>query len=388
MNPFLAFCLYVAARVFVQYLKFRPKDHQMLSSLKFLLDAMQALKRKNPLTESFLVQLDVDLEGAGIDVGQRNTNFYKKPPIVCSDHNCGPAGLLKINDDLLQFEIPQNTDSVKCSPLFEIRDSQTANADINAYSKLQNPQPNRPTDSPGPPFHVAKGVNFDMDANNFDYISFSSNNSYQLPARGKLPPDPGNGPRIMTLSDSLTPPSDVDKNSPIMTINDSNSRSNSIPNSFSPPSHVTPPSDVDSHQAQHHLSSNTATRSKPSPMTLSSAHTPAVIPTTTTVDFMSTFAMDSDFNNLSFQPNFMNLDDAATTPQFTMPSGWEMSGIETTPGTGLTPSASGEMGWSQMLEGMQDWGLLGVEQQQQRQQQQQQQNRQQEEFDSMRRRLS
>src|SRR5215469_3475958 len=174
MNPFLAFCLYVAARVFVQYLKFRPKDHQMLSSLKFLLDAMQALKRKNPLTESFLVQLDVDLEGTGIDVGHRNTNMYKKPPIVCPNLNRVPSDSLKINDNLLQFEIPQNTDSVRCSPLFEIRDSQTANADINTYNQLQNSQLNRPTDSPGPPFHVAKGVNFDMDTNNFDYISFNS----------------------------------------------------------------------------------------------------------------------------------------------------------------------------------------------------------------------
>jgi len=69
MNPFLAFCLYVAARVFVQYLKFRPKDEQMISSLQFLLAAMHALKRKNPLTESFLVQLDVDLEGMDIDLG-------------------------------------------------------------------------------------------------------------------------------------------------------------------------------------------------------------------------------------------------------------------------------------------------------------------------------
>lgn len=389
MNPFLAFCLYVAARVFVQYLKFRPKDHQMLSSLKFLLDAMHALKRRNPLTESFLVQLDVDLEGAGIDVGQRNTNFYKKTPIVRPHLDCKPSGLLKIDDDLLQFEIPHNTDSVKCSPLFEIRDSQSANADINAFNKLQNSRPNQPTDSPGPPFHVAQSVNLDMDTNNFDYISFNSNNSYQLPARSKLPPEPGSGPPIMAISDSLTPPSDMDKNSPIMTINDSNSRSNSIPNSFSPSSHVTPPSDIETYQSQQHLSSNPNTRSKPSPMTLSNAHTPSAIPTTTTIDFMSTLAMDPDFSNLSFQPNFMNLDDAATTSQFTMSSGWEMSGIETTPGTGLTPSASGEMGWSQMLEGMQDWGLLGVEQhQQQRQQQQRQQNQQQEEFDTIGRRLS
>ncbi|WPG99587.1 Hypothetical protein R9X50_00240500 [Acrodontium crateriforme] len=67
LNPFISFCLYVAARVFVQYLKSRPKDAQIKSSLQFLLSAMHAIKRKNPLTESFLVQLDVDLEGAGLE---------------------------------------------------------------------------------------------------------------------------------------------------------------------------------------------------------------------------------------------------------------------------------------------------------------------------------
>ncbi len=67
MNPFISFCLYVAARVFVQYLKSRPKDTQVRASLQFLLSAMHAIKRKNPLTESFLVQLDVDLESAGLE---------------------------------------------------------------------------------------------------------------------------------------------------------------------------------------------------------------------------------------------------------------------------------------------------------------------------------
>jgi len=73
MNPFISFCVYVAARVFVQYLKTRPKDQQMNSSLMFLLQAMQALRRKNPLTESFLVQLDLDLESAGV------LGFQQKP---------------------------------------------------------------------------------------------------------------------------------------------------------------------------------------------------------------------------------------------------------------------------------------------------------------------
>jgi hypothetical protein len=45
----------------------------MNSSLQFLLQAMQALRRKNPLTESFLVQLDLDLESAGIP------NVQQKP---------------------------------------------------------------------------------------------------------------------------------------------------------------------------------------------------------------------------------------------------------------------------------------------------------------------
>jgi hypothetical protein len=76
MNPFISFCVYVAARVFVQYLKTRPNDQQMNSSLQFLLQAMHALRRKNPLTESFLVQLDLDLESAGIQ------NFQAKTPMT------------------------------------------------------------------------------------------------------------------------------------------------------------------------------------------------------------------------------------------------------------------------------------------------------------------
>lgn len=51
----------------MQYLKSRPADEQIKSSLYFMLSAMYAMKRKNPLAESFLVQLDVDLEAAGLD---------------------------------------------------------------------------------------------------------------------------------------------------------------------------------------------------------------------------------------------------------------------------------------------------------------------------------
>lgn len=109
MNPFMAFCLYVAARVFVQYLKSRRDDETVKSSLHFLLAAMQALKAQNPLTESFLVQLDVDLEGSGLDL-----------PLMASRN---PDGSTKFSG-----EIPVNTDSVHCVPLFEIRESQAPSA--------------------------------------------------------------------------------------------------------------------------------------------------------------------------------------------------------------------------------------------------------------------
>ncbi|KAL6858588.1 fungal-specific transcription factor domain-containing protein [Trichoderma novae-zelandiae] len=66
MNPFIAFCLYVSARVFTQYLKSKPDDAQTIDSLRFLIAAMNALKRRNPLTESFLVQLDVDFEALAL----------------------------------------------------------------------------------------------------------------------------------------------------------------------------------------------------------------------------------------------------------------------------------------------------------------------------------
>ncbi|KAF5018592.1 hypothetical protein F66182_9421 [Fusarium sp. NRRL 66182] len=75
VNPFISFCLYVSARVFVQYLKSRPEDSQTADSLRFLLSAMNALKRRNPLTESFLVQLDVDLEALALRIPKLKTAF-------------------------------------------------------------------------------------------------------------------------------------------------------------------------------------------------------------------------------------------------------------------------------------------------------------------------
>ncbi len=92
MNPFLSFCLYVSARVFVQYLKSRPEDSQTADSLRFLLAAMNALKRKNPLTESFLVQLDVDLEALGSRIPKLKDAFPRSSDSVSVIPSLLPAG--------------------------------------------------------------------------------------------------------------------------------------------------------------------------------------------------------------------------------------------------------------------------------------------------------
>jgi len=84
----------------------RPNDQQIKSSLRFLLQAMQALRRKNPLTESFLAQLNVDLETAGIQGLQQKQYTPSKPklnqiPVAIQDmtesigcHFQGPGKML------------------------------------------------------------------------------------------------------------------------------------------------------------------------------------------------------------------------------------------------------------------------------------------------------
>ncbi|KAH1490925.1 hypothetical protein KXV92_001300 [Aspergillus fumigatus] len=96
MNPFMSFCVYVAARVFVQYLQSRPDDSAARSSLQFFFSALDALKNKNPMTESFLVQLDVDIEGTAFRDIRRPTgetplervpSFVKECASILPVHN-------------------------------------------------------------------------------------------------------------------------------------------------------------------------------------------------------------------------------------------------------------------------------------------------------------
>ena len=104
MHPFLSFCLYVGARVFVQAYKKSPEDENIYQNLEFLLNAMQALRRKHALTESFLVQLIVDLEGTGLDNPLNNSRFsfaLKKTVVGHSFHPCYLSMLLFVSLKML-----------------------------------------------------------------------------------------------------------------------------------------------------------------------------------------------------------------------------------------------------------------------------------------------
>lgn len=72
MNPFMAFCIYIAARVFVYFLKRSPHEQEVVVSLRFLLNAMNALKRRQPITESFLTQLNLDMQASGLGALLKN----------------------------------------------------------------------------------------------------------------------------------------------------------------------------------------------------------------------------------------------------------------------------------------------------------------------------
>ncbi|KAF3893762.1 Binuclear zinc transcription factor [Trichophyton interdigitale] len=137
MNPFLVFCLYVAARVFVQYLKSRPQDQAVRSSLQFLLSAMNALKRKIPLAESFLVQLDVDLEGSGLMTDEGVSKFSYSSVHRSPEDDARQAALRAVRS---QFE--------KCAiGIIDIALLDKQNQDSKTSSK--SPATNSSSDPPG-----------------------------------------------------------------------------------------------------------------------------------------------------------------------------------------------------------------------------------------------
>lgn len=132
MNPFMAFSLYVAARVFVEYLKKMPADQEIRQSLEFLLAAMQAIQMKNPLTESFLVQLNMDIEGSGLSASSHNPDSQHMEgmvSILCRFTTSYQITLQLHGSPLTQFQgstrLPADYGVSKydCSPIFHFSET-------------------------------------------------------------------------------------------------------------------------------------------------------------------------------------------------------------------------------------------------------------------------
>lgn len=127
----------------MQYLKSRPDDSTVYSSLQFVVSALNAMKSKNPLTESFLVQLDVDLEGTGIramDNTKAGSGLSHTVKAMVSPFTPDITRFLREVRKSVANLIQQTycSDNVECTPVYNIRQSQdsgTANESLQDNSK-------------------------------------------------------------------------------------------------------------------------------------------------------------------------------------------------------------------------------------------------------------
>ena len=66
MNSWLSFNLYIAAEVLIEGCRSPETGHQSRNSLEVLLTTLNAMGSKRAVSKSFLKQLKIDLDAAGI----------------------------------------------------------------------------------------------------------------------------------------------------------------------------------------------------------------------------------------------------------------------------------------------------------------------------------
>ena len=332
MNPFISFCLYVAARVFVQYLKSRPKDNQVRTSLQFLLAAMHAIKRKNPLTESFLVQLDVDLEGAGLEDTRAlrqhmpmQTNTTNRSPSCPQAHlgmpdpahidrppAYGDQGLAVYNQPDLQ-NVPTIPVAAGISEPFEYSNVATTNTSYTGYLSNDRNQfdvTNREQRTPG------------------SLHTINDSNQYRSPVN--IGTDMDTSPDGSGGGGGQHTPSSQQNNS-----------SHTSNTAYSPPNAQNPQQQQPQQQRQQQTQPNPQSHNLNN-STLFDPNDPIF---TTGFDMSSYAATSFDPGQ---QQDFMQQSQV-----------WEMGGSS---GTGLTPGGPGadimnmsDVDWNQMMEGLGDW---------------------------------
>ncbi|KAF2272588.1 uncharacterized protein EI97DRAFT_445659 [Westerdykella ornata] len=328
MNPFISFCVYVAARVFIQYLKTRPKDQQMSATLQFMLQAMAALRRKNPLTESFLAQLDVDLESAGLmGLGQRRST--------------GSLTDTKGGEDLTTRRRAVAEQKQGCAPITIPTETQNKNAQAN-YPGNPRPEMQGSADAgytgstPGPPFHVNNSaVNLDTHHS----LPFVRSQKMDIPQRGRQT-DPTRYPALYMVPDN----NDMDVSTddqPSPATSNSQSRGGSTSHTS-----YSPRTQNDIHSMPYRASPKRLSNTMPLAQTSAADNT--------------TFFPANDPNLFSadlYDVSASMTADTTMSSGFVMTSEWDLS-MMSTGNTGMTPMSDGA--WNQMLESIDlGWNSMG-----------------------------
>lgn len=334
----------------------------MISSLQFLLTAMQALKKKNPLTESFIVQLDLDLAGAGIDVGQPKPDYYSGNVIVRR-----PPLFQSLVLTMLQSEIPRNTDAVSCSPIFEIRDSQnpqghraSAPHGFGNHGLAQHSGSTFGGESAPPPYYNAGQMNMS------DFAAMGrGGSSMDLPHRqsaGLTPGMPGTVTSLSPASNSnemdTTPDMSGTNDQPTPSTTASRQGSSSHTSYNTPPSNIDPALDKASAYA---TAFSTATSASSTALPLGTTTTSKAVDQS----FYPVAEAGMDFPDMN--THFFSHDPANTasmstgqtpatlgTEEFSFPPGWDISMGGTGGGTGLSPIT--EPNWTSMMDGWEGMG--------------------------------
>ncbi|KAL9055208.1 MAG: hypothetical protein Q9162_003701 [Coniocarpon cinnabarinum] len=320
MNPFTAFCLYVAARVFVQFLRARPNEQQVSNSLQFLLTAMHAMCKKNPLTESFIAQLELDMESAGLPNPQKQKGLDKVKARGVPEYthrNVQDDSQLSCPFGVMSDNKPQTSPAASSDPA-----SNPAQSAPVTLSMRQNEQPASQSNRDIPFGHTHDGGLFPWQDQPGDPMDLANENgSMGHTYLGQ----PSGTSRISTV---LTPPRS-DHESPLS--------QNSYPQKHRQGS---TPGSMASQQQEI-----------PDP--------PEVVPTATSYGFAGQYNMGSMPQQQASQTNTSNTEDFSQFFQMTpgmsniqLPQGWENMNVPV-----MTPGASNrEMEeFQKMMQDMNGW---------------------------------
>ncbi|KAL8994199.1 MAG: hypothetical protein Q9188_007134, partial [Gyalolechia gomerana] len=319
MNPFIAFCLYVAARVFIHVLKKNPNETEIRSSLELFLAALQQFKTTNPLAESFLIQLGLDLRGTGMNYLLQN-----------NPHSSTIMAKLEL--------INKHESHVTCSPIVDVRDANNHKHPFQAVPRL-------PKKGSGIPHAVADGQK-PSSPRSTQY----SMQSFELPSResprpqaGVLGDLDGSMPDFLQKVSNSEPFGGAFPGSATGLIN----LDNSYDTDMSGGQNSSRPSPENSSTNTSYSPHSQHTEDISSTMPKASAYQPAD-PLAGTPKFFNFTNGDGNFvSAMPSQPHQTNGDFDLSS------SNWGLDPAAASPSnftTGLTPAADGE--WSQILDNM------------------------------------